>query len=171
MTVSIVPITEAHIEGFWAAVDVVARERRYLSFLEGPPLAMSRAFVRENLAGNWPHFVAVAADGQLVGWCDITSLHRPVAAHIGILGIGVLPAWRGQGLGKRLMQTALAAAEARGLTRVELTVHAGNDRAAALYRQLGFVEEGVRQSATLIDGVYGDSIMMAKLFGPAIKKP
>lgn len=83
----IVPITEEHIENFRAAVGSVAREHKYLAFLDEPSLEMSRAFVLENLQGNWPHFVAIS-DGKVIGWCDITSLHRPVFAHSGALGIG-----------------------------------------------------------------------------------
>lgn len=62
----VVPITENHIEGFCAAVDSVARERKFLAFLAGPPLEMSRTFVLENIQGNWPQYVAVS-DGQEKG--------------------------------------------------------------------------------------------------------
>src|SRR5580700_10267058 len=109
----IVPITEEHIESFRSAVGSVARERKYLAFLDAPPLEMSRAFVLENLQGNWPHFVAISA-GKVVGWCDITSLHRPVFAHSGALGIGVLASYRGQGIGEALMRTALNQAKSIG---------------------------------------------------------
>lgn len=49
MQVDIVPIEESHIEGFHRGLDVVARERRYLSFLAGPPIETIRAFVGENI--------------------------------------------------------------------------------------------------------------------------
>ncbi len=96
---NIVPITLAHLEGFRAAVDSVAREKKYLSFLEGPPFAMSKTFVEENIKENWPHVVAIV-DNNVVGWCDISSLNRPVYAHCGELGIGVVESYRGKGIGK-----------------------------------------------------------------------
>lgn len=37
MTFRAVPIAEEHIAGFRAALDGVARERRFLIFLEAPP--------------------------------------------------------------------------------------------------------------------------------------
>ena len=117
----ILPITEDHIEGFRAAVDSVAREHKYLAFLEGPPLEMARSFVLENIQGNWPHFVALV-EGKVVGWCDITSLHRHAFAHSGSLGIGVLAPYRGQGIGVALIRAALNKAKEIGLTRIELTV-------------------------------------------------
>ena len=45
----ILPITEDHIESFRAAVDSVAREHKYLAFLEGPPMSMTRDFVLKNI--------------------------------------------------------------------------------------------------------------------------
>ncbi len=160
----ILPIAESHIAGFCAAVDAVARERKYLSFLEGPPLERARPFVLGHIAENWPHFVAVDEGSQVVGWCDISGRHGQSAAHVGVLGIGVLAAWRGQGIGEALLRRTLHAAQTRGLIRVELTVNENNHRAAALYRKLGFVEEGIKRKATCIDGVYGDCTMMALLF-------
>ena len=57
--VEIVPITQGHIESFHRTLDFVARERRYLAFLEGPPLENTRAFVIDNIKRGHPQFVAV----------------------------------------------------------------------------------------------------------------
>ena len=86
-------------------------------------------------------------------------------AHVGVLGISLHPGWRGHGLGERLMRETLDAADTFGFTRIELGVYATNPRAHALYRKLGFVEEGVRLRRILIDGVFHDEIMMARLKG------
>ena len=68
----IIPIREDHLESFWTAVDSVAREQRYLAFLEGPPINTTRDFVLQNINGNWPHLVAMH-DRKIIGWCDISS--------------------------------------------------------------------------------------------------
>jgi ribosomal protein S18 acetylase RimI-like enzyme len=164
--IEIIPIAEKYIEGFWSAVDSVARERKYLAFLEGPPINTTRDFVLQNIEGNWPHFIAVC-DGCVIGWCDISSLDRPVFAHVGSLGIGVLAAYRGQGIGKKLMQAAIQQAEQKGLTRIELTVREQNKPAIALYKKLGFEEEGVHKNAVCIEGKYENHIFMALLLGDA----
>ncbi len=52
MPVDIVPIEESHIDGFHRTLDFVARERRYLAFLEGPPLVSTRAFVLDQGIGT-----------------------------------------------------------------------------------------------------------------------
>lgn len=159
----IIPITEEHIESFREALDSVAREHDYLAFLEGPPLEIVRSFVLENIQDNWPHFVALV-DGNVVGWCDITSLHRHALAHSGSLGMGVTAPYRGQGIGTALMQAALDKAKATGLTRIELTVRENNKRAIALYRKKGFLIEGFHRNAIRIETRYENQISMALLY-------
>ncbi len=53
-------------------------------------------------------------------------------------GIGVLPAYRGRGLGKHLMQEYLAEGRAAGMRQFRLNVHADNHAAASMYRGFGF---------------------------------
>ena len=164
MNYKIVPITEAHIDDFWSAVDSVARERKYLAFLEGPPIQMTKDFVLGNIQSNWPHLVAINDEGKIIGWCDISALDRPIFAHIGSLGIGVLAPYRGKGIGKTLIGAALKQAKLKGLTRIELTVRENNTSAIALYEQFGFEKEGVHKNAVCIDGHYENHIFMALLW-------
>jgi ribosomal protein S18 acetylase RimI-like enzyme len=163
MNIEIIPITEKHIQGFWAAVDSVARERKYLAFLEGPPIHTTKEFVLDNIKGDWPHFVAMDK-GKIIGWCDVCELHRPVFAHAGVLGIGVVENYRGQGVGKALIKTVIDKAKKKGLTRIELTVREKNISAIALYEKMGFENEGLHKNAVRIDGKYENHISMALLF-------
>ncbi|OQP87668.1 GNAT family N-acetyltransferase [Rhizobium rhizosphaerae] len=160
--ITIEPIREDHVEGFHKALDMVARERLYLTFLEAPPLESTRAFVRDNIASGHPQMVALA-QGQVVGWCDIRRVDRPTRAHCGILGMGILPGFRDRGLGRRLILRTIAAGWEAGLSRIELECHHDNPRAAALYRKVGFREEGLARKAILIDGRFIDAIQMALL--------
>jgi ribosomal protein S18 acetylase RimI-like enzyme len=162
-SVEIVPITQDHIESFHLALDSVARERRYLSFLEAPPLESVRAFVLNNISHGYPQRVAVSA-GQVVGWCDVVPKPRPIYSHVGVLGMGLLPEFRGQGLGDRLIRQTLAAARVFGLNRVELSVRENNASAIALYKRVGFEIEGLQRNATRVEGVYENVVLMAILF-------
>lgn len=163
MNYDIVPTKEEHIEDFWKVLDSVARERKFISFFEGPPMERFRAFVLGNIEKKIPQFV-VTADGKVVGWCDIKPSDRPVHAHCGELGMGMLEGYRDQGIGSALMQTSLDAARHYGLTRVSLTVYEGNTRALEFYKKFGFRVEGIKQKDALIDGVYINVISMALLF-------
>jgi ribosomal protein S18 acetylase RimI-like enzyme len=162
MSVEIIPIAQDHIEGFHGALDFVARERRYLAFLEAPPPDQTRAYVLNNIAKGYPHLVVLSAD-EVVGWCDIVPKPRPVHAHAGVLGMALLPELRGQGAGGRLMRQALEAARAFGLHRVELTVREDNRNAIALYEKIGFEIEGLMRDAMKVDGVCENVVLMARL--------
>jgi len=159
-TVAIVPLAIGHIESFHHALDIVSRERKYLSFLEAPPLDQARAFVMDRLRRGDPGYVAIVRD-EVVGWCDITRHDRPIHAHRGTLGMGILPAYRGHGLGLKLINATVAQARRDGFVRVELFVHSDNARAIALYEAMGFVLEGrLKNRVALDDGSYKDDLLM-----------
>ena len=103
------------------------------------------------------------ADGQIVGWADVLPGTGQTRAHVGTLGIGLIPAARHRGIGAQLMRAAIDGAWARGLTRIELSVRADNANAKALYERLGFELEGVRCRSVRVDGDYHDSYAMALL--------
>ena len=86
---------------------------------------------------------------------------RPVTAEnetvIGVLGlknivgvgeisnVGVLPAYRRQGIGKALLAAGLLAGKEAGSEEFTLEVRAGNREAIRLYERFGFQKEGVRR--------------------------
>lgn len=161
--ITITPITAQHIESFHLALDCVAREKKYLTMLEAPPLTKTHDFVLSMIKKGDPQIVAVL-EGEVVGWCDISRHYFPSHAHRGSLGMGITPPYRGQGLGRKLIGTALTQARQTDFKRVELSVYADNLPAIALYEKVGFVREGVVRCAAHIDGRFIDAISMALLF-------
>ncbi|MBT2326026.1 GNAT family N-acetyltransferase [Variovorax paradoxus] len=162
MNLSIERISEVHFEGLRAALDTVAREKRYLAFTQAPPKEEAFAFYRSIIANGMCHFVALL-DGQVVGWCDVLPTHGQARSHVGTLGIGLIPAARHLGIGAKLMRAAIAAAWTQGLTRIELDVRVDNANAKALYERFGFEVEGLMRRAFRVDGEYSDSYSMALL--------
>ncbi len=160
MTVIVRAGTPADIEGARHCVDVVARERAYIGFLEGPSIEQSRVFWTGLIERGHP-FLIVVDGARIVGWCDVEPVSRPILAHVGVLGMGLLPGYRERGIGRELMAAALDASRARGLEKVELGVFADNERARRLYERMGFVVEGVRSKRIKIDGRYRDEVLMA----------
>jgi RimJ/RimL family protein N-acetyltransferase len=154
------PIALADIAGSLDCVGAVMRERRWLAFTEPFSLAENAAFVARNLSSGNPHFVV--ADGEsIAGWCDIRREVPPVYAHDAMMGMGLRQAYRGRGLGERLLRATLDAARVVGLERVSLSVYARNTGAIALYRKVGFALEGTRVRGKKLDGEYDDVHMMA----------
>ena len=158
--VQVAPMAPEFIEGYWRALDAVARERRYLTLLEAFPLPQTRDFVLGLMAKGDAMFV-VLAKGEVVGWCDIQRHAFPAHAHRGTLGIGIVREYRGRGVGALLMERTLRDAFGKGLVRIEFNVRADNLSAIRLYEKFGFVSEGVLRDAVFVDGEYHDAIVMA----------
>ena len=159
---SIEPSTLDDVEGLRAVVDAVARERRYLRRLHGFGAEEVRAFI-DGLGRGGGVQMVVRSAGRVVGWCDVHRYTFEGFRHGGVLGIGLLPEWREQGVGAALVARTLEAAEAAGMTRVELEVFASNTRAIRLFEGAGFVREGVKRRARLLDGRADDLVGMARL--------
>lgn len=84
--------------------------------------------------------------------------------HVMMLGLSVALEAQGQGVGRALMQAICSYADRWAhVLRLELQVFTDNARAIALYRRFGFVAEGVHRAHSLRDGVYVDSLSMARL--------
>ena len=162
MAVEIVPIERKHITGFREVLDGVARERRWIAFLEAPPLPRVRSFVENGLRNGMVQFVAVD-DGRVVGWCDVNPKTHETLLHSGVLGMGVAASHRGQGLGSALLRATLEAAATRGIRRVELIVRADNTAAIALYQRHSFEFEGRLRDYLVVDGRAYDALLMARL--------
>lgn len=160
--IRIEPCTLASITGFHHVLDLVAKERLYLTILEAPTLEEVEKFVLARLDGGGVQFVAVENE-TIVGWCDITRRQIQGIDHCGRLGIGLLKQWRGQGIGANLLQAAIDAAWQLGLTRIELEVFGSNAPAIHLYKKLGFVVEGCKKHARILNGVTDDIVCMALL--------
>ena len=160
MNVTIEQIAEHHIEGFRAALDAVAQERRYLARTKAPSEDSVRQFVCDNIESGNPQFVAVRDDTDVVGWCDIVRLKNPLTQHTGILGMGVRAEARGQGIGTALLTKTLKQAWAKQFVRIELIVFANNPSAIALYERAGFGKEGELIDAAIFDGEYANSYVM-----------
>ena len=118
-----------------------------------------------NALGKADLLLVAEVDGQVVGSAglhpDGPKLRRRHAWH---LGISVLPAFQGRGVGSALMAAMCDYADRwAGVLRLELTVFVDNERAIALYRRFGFETEGRMRAYALRDGVYVDTFAMARL--------
>jgi ribosomal protein S18 acetylase RimI-like enzyme len=162
MEIEIVPGHDQYIESFFECFDEVAKERRFLSFLEAPPKNEVAEFARKKIVQGHTLFYALE-QGQVVGWCDILRKGVSSQRHSGVLGIGIKRGFRGNGIGKSLMKAAILDAQNKGIQRIELWVFENNRPAISLYETLGFKIEGRMDDYIKIDGVFYDALMMSKI--------
>ena len=104
-----------------------------------------------------------AFDGErLVGLVGVGRESALKTRHKGYIGgVYVRPDQRGKGLGRQLMQAALAgAATMEGVRQLSLNVTANNTSAIALYASLGFTAYGREPNALLVDQVMYDNVLM-----------
>lgn len=110
------------------------------------PNPWTRATMRTALEPGRGYSVLVlraplVAPGALAGYCCFQAVVDEVHVH----NVAVGPSWRGRGLGRLLVGTALSVAARAGARLAFLEVRAGNAPALALYRALGFAPLHVRR--------------------------
>lgn len=130
--------------GAWRSA---ADERRYLKAIR-----------------RYPHaavFVAEADDGRVVGRLSLARDQHPASSHVADLGLMVARTHRRQGLGRALMEQAVAWAREVGVRKLELHVFPWNEPAIRLYEGFGFEREGVRRGHYSRDGADVDALLMA----------
>ena len=121
-------------------------ERRNVKSVRRDPNAA--VFVAESPAGIVGR-ISIARDGSIY------------SHHVAELGLMVAAEERRRGIGTALMEEAIKWARGSGVTKLELHVFPHNEPAIALYRKLGFQDEGHRRRHYRIAGHYVDAILMA----------
>ncbi|MEU4824942.1 GNAT family N-acetyltransferase [Actinomadura sp. NPDC023710] len=111
----------------------------------------------------------VADDGgRLVGVIDVFASRWRRARGRGAIVLGVRSSHHGQGVGRGLLETAIAQARLLGMWRLELTAMSHNRVALGLYEACGFQVEGVRRSSVCVDGEFVDEYYMGLVLHRAI---
>ena len=137
-------------EGAWLLTTEMWRsvsdERRYLRSVRRHPDAAVYAVV----------------DGDaIIGRLSLARDSHSASRHVADLGLMVAAAYRRRGIGRALLEQAVAWARTADVRKLELHVFPWNEPAIALYEAFGFAREGVRTGHYLRDGTEVDAILMA----------
>jgi len=152
---------EKHVEAVAALYNVPAVARQVLQM----PF-QSVDLWRERMAITNERRVSLVAiqAGAVVAQGSLEQFSRIRRSHSGALGMAVALEWQGQGIGRQLLTGLLDVADNwMKLRRVELSVYADNQAAIALYRKLGFEDEGLLRDYAIRDGQFTDALTMARL--------
>jgi RimJ/RimL family protein N-acetyltransferase len=117
---------------------------------------------RETAVDRPEALIAESLSGDLIGLVVVRA-DRPEARSVELSLLVDTNHW-GQGFGMDMMQTILEACFGGwGVHRVGVRVEERNERALALYRRLGFKEEGRLRQAAFRDGRHEDVLLFGQL--------
>lgn len=156
------PVELADTESFHGYASTLALERRFWGKSQPKALPEQAQRIATALVRKTPFIVAVE-DGRVVGHADLAVPQLEGYTHLGSLGMGLLPEYRGRGLGLSLLTAIVSAGWNYGLTRIELLAYGSNTLAISMYERFGFQHEGRRRKARLLDGEYDDVVFMSLL--------
>lgn len=111
-----------------------------------------------------PRSFALLADceGKVIGLLDFRVTERRRERHRGSFGVSLRAAFRGQGIGTRMMELMLDwGRQHHDIEKIGLSAFSTNEQAIELYRRLGFTELARSpKHFKLADGSYADNVIM-----------
>lgn len=114
------------------------------------------SFICELKDNQFSHYIVAKHMDKIVGyagmWVIIDEAH--------VTNVGVLPEYRGEGVGEFLMRSLIAVAKERGANMMTLEVRKSNYVAQNLYSKLGFEPIGIRRGYYMDDRE--DAVIMLK---------
>ena len=126
----------------------VSDERRYLKTVHRHPDAA--VFVADD-------------DGEVVGRLSLSRDPHPASRHVADVGLMVAASHRGRGIGRLLLEEAVAWSRRSEIRKLELHVFPWNGPALRLDESFGFEREGYRKAHYARDDELVDAILMAYL--------
>src|SRR5699024_8173339 len=123
-----------------------------------------RDWMEKILANDKETMLVAETSKGIVGWIVFFSQNRIRLSHTGSFGMMIDKDFRDKGIGKLLIEGLLDWAESNPLIeKVSIGVFSTNERAIALYKKMGFIEEGRKIKEFKMDnGEYVDDILMYK---------
>lgn len=107
-------------------------------------------------------FVAVNQQ-EMMGYISLSGNKGEMIKHRANIALGILPSDRQNSIGRNLLNSGIIWAEENGIHRLELSIRDDFEEMIGLYTALGFLKEGERIDALLIDGEYRNEIYLYRL--------
>lgn len=169
VTVQLAPIQESELRRINELLNIPEIAAHFETI---PPVSMDSTlviwhYIQSGIVFLW----GVHAEGRIVGGAGF-YIQAPGTrlSHCATFFLYLEPVFQGRGIGRDIMQFLEDEAERRHLRRMECMVTETNLRAIRLYQQAGYVLEGVKKQAFLIDGQYQDLILMGKILKSPARK-
>lgn len=143
MQIVIQPVDRAYAEPILSIFnDVIATSTALYDYRLRTAETMETWF-QTKLQGNFPVLGALTPDGQLMGFGTYGTFRiQPAYKYTVEHSVYVAREFRGQGVGRRLLEEVIAVATRQGYHVLIGAIDAENATSIALHRQLGFCEAG-----------------------------
>ncbi len=127
-----------------------------------PSLEEERQWVRGHTGNDDAVHVAAEVGGEIVALAGVDPTRFTRQSHLAGVGISIREKWCSRGLGSILMRELIEWSRERpGLKMLTLCVFANNPRAQAVYRKVGFREDGRLPRRAKVNDDYVDIIEMS----------
>jgi ribosomal protein S18 acetylase RimI-like enzyme len=153
--------------GLAALIDAVAAEGEFIAAVPGEPDTIEQSSRLVSVVHEGGLTLTLEVDGVPAGHVLVNRRAGRHYAHVGEIAILVSNAQRGAGHGRSLMEMAIAWGRAVGLAKLSLRVFPDNQRAIALYRSLGFQDEGLVKGEVRMPSGDRDMLLMGLALTPA----
>lgn len=108
-------------------------------------------------------YLVTISGKEIIGFISFDNWDTRRTSHTGLFSVFIKKKWRGKGIGKILVGGMLDWAKENPMIRkISLYVFSTNKNAIALYKKLGFRQEGRFLNDMIIDGKFVHSVAMYK---------
>src|SRR5262249_26522275 len=153
---------EADLPAIVAIYNDTVPTRMVTAELEPTTVEARQPWFREHSPEQYPFWVA-ESEGRVIGWLDFKKL-LPRSAYRGTAEISVYvdANFRNRGVGKRLLEQAIARAPSLGITALVGLIFGHNQPGLKLFQRLGFSRCGFLPSVAQLDGVDRDLVVVGQ---------
>ncbi len=109
------------------------------------------------------HRFVATEDGAVTGWIALSAYSdRCCYEGVADLSVYVAPEARGRGIGRTLVEAAIASSEAAGIWTLQAGVMAENTASLALHQGCGFRIVGTRERLGQLHGQWRDVVLLER---------
>lgn len=161
------PLQKGNLAALYQYAKTIEKEDTFITLnpKEPLPLKEEEEFLKNTISQikEKKKVYFIIFDGKkIVGTSQIGKSGRR-RGHIGIFGIALLKSYRSQGIGKKLMKFIIKEAQKTlKITKIDLSCFANNTIGIKLYKNLEFIQYGVRPQAILYKGKLIDELLFYK---------
>lgn len=100
---------------------------------------------------------------EISGWAALSAISaRPVYAGVAEVSVYVGDCWRGQGVGRQLLDQLISEAEQNFVWTLQASIFPENKASVRLHERCGFRQIGTRRRIARLNGVWRDTVLFER---------